>query len=104
MQKEQHNPSAAMLTTTTPTIEGITIQQYLGVVSAEVIIGANIFKDLLASLQDIVGGRSGTYERVLNEARTDALNHLMQRASKFGANAIAGIDFDYETVGAAEVC
>ncbi|MBD0333710.1 MAG: heavy metal-binding domain-containing protein [Chitinophagaceae bacterium] len=89
-----------MITTTTPSVEGKTIQQYFGVVSAEVIIGANIFKDILGGLRDIIGGRSGTYERVLDEARINALNELIQKSNRFGANAIVGIDFDYETIGA----
>lgn len=89
-----------MITTTTTVIEGRPVQQYLGVVSAEVIIGANILKDFLGGLRDIVGGRSGTYERVLEEARTNALRELTERAGKLGANAVIAIDFDYETIGA----
>ncbi|MBD0333203.1 MAG: YbjQ family protein, partial [Chitinophagaceae bacterium] len=89
-----------MVTTTTPSVEGRAIEQYLGVVSAEVIIGANLIKDFIAGLQDFFGGRSGAYERVLDEARTNALNELIQKANRIGANAIVGIDFDYETIGA----
>lgn len=88
-----------MLLTTTNNIEGHTIQQYIGVVTAETIIGANIFKDLFAGIRDIVGGRSGTYERVIEEARTSALRELEQRATQIGANAVVGIDLDFETVG-----
>jgi len=88
-----------MITTTTPNIEGKAIQQYLGVVSSEVIIGANIIKDFLGGLRDFVGGRSGTYERVLEEARTEALKELTQKAAQLNANAVVGIDFDYETIG-----
>jgi uncharacterized protein YbjQ (UPF0145 family) len=88
-----------MITTTTPSIEGKSIEQYLGVISAEVIIGANIIKDFMAGLQDFFGGRSGTYERVLDEARTNAMTELVQKAQSINANAIVGIDFDYETVG-----
>jgi uncharacterized protein YbjQ (UPF0145 family) len=88
-----------MLLTTTPTIEGRPIQQYLGVVTAETIIGANIFKDLFAGIRDIVGGRSGTYERVIEEARQSALTELQQKAQNMGANAVVGIDLDFETVG-----
>lgn len=89
-----------MITTTTNNIEGRPVQQYLGLVSAESIIGANIFKDLFAGIRDIVGGRSATYERVIDEARKNALNELVQKAQSLGANAIIGIDLDFETVGA----
>ena len=89
-----------MITTTTSTIEGRPIQQYLGIVSAESIIGANIFKDLFAGIRDIVGGRSATYEKVIEEARTNAMNELVQKGQTIGANAIIGIDLDFETVGA----
>jgi uncharacterized protein YbjQ (UPF0145 family) len=89
-----------MITTTTPSVEGHRIEQYLGVVSSEVIIGANIIKDIFAGLRDILGGRSATYERVLDEAKQSALAELEQRASAMGANAIVGIDLDFETVGA----
>jgi uncharacterized protein YbjQ (UPF0145 family) len=89
-----------MITTTTPNIEGRSIEQYLGVVSSEVIIGANFFKDILGGLRDILGGRSSTYERVLEEARQNALNELVGKAQRMGANAVVGIDLDFETVGA----
>ncbi len=89
-----------MITTTTPNIEGKNIQQYYGVVSAEVIIGANFFKDILGGLRDIFGGRSGTYEKVLDEAKQNAMQELIQKAQSFGANAVVGIDLDFETVGA----
>jgi uncharacterized protein YbjQ (UPF0145 family) len=88
-----------MLLTTTPTIEGKPIQQYIGIVTAETIIGANIFKDIFAGIRDIVGGRSGTYERVIEEARTSALAELQQKAQNMGANAVVGVDLDFETVG-----
>mgnify|MGYP001231963338 FL=1 len=88
-----------ILQTTTPSIEGKPIQQYLGIVTAEAIIGANIFKDLFAGIRDIVGGRSGTYERVIEEARRNALDELSQKAMQMGANAIVGIDLDFETIG-----
>jgi len=88
-----------MITTTTNNIEGKPVQQYLGVVSSESIIGANIFKDLFAGIRDIVGGRSGTYERVIDEARTNAMNELIKKAGAMGANAVIGIDLDFETVG-----
>ena len=88
-----------MITTTTHHIEGKPVLQYLGVVSAESIIGANIFKDLFAGLRDIVGGRSVTYEKVIEEARTNAMNEMVQKAQALGANAVIGIDLDFETVG-----
>lgn len=88
-----------MLLTTTNLIEGKPIQQYLGIVTAETIIGANIFKDIFAGIRDIVGGRSGTYERVIEEARTNALRELETKAQQMGANAVVGIDLDFETVG-----
>src|SRR5687768_16298558 len=88
-----------MLLTTTPTVEGKPIQQYIGSVTAEAIIGANIFKDLFAGIRDIVGGRSGTYERVIEEARQNALVELQQKAQQLGATAVVGIDLDFETVG-----
>ena len=89
-----------MLLTTTNLIEGKPIEQYLGIVTAETIIGANIFKDLFAGIRDIVGGRSGTYERVIEEARTSALKELEMKAQQMGANAVVGVDLDFETVGA----
>ena len=88
-----------MLLTTTNLIEGKPIQQYLGIVTAETIIGANIFRDIFAGIRDIVGGRSGTYERVIEEARTSALKELEMKAQQTGANAVVGIDLDFETVG-----
>ena len=89
-----------MILTTTPTIEGQPIKQYLGIVTGETIIGANAIKDFMAGLTDFFGGRSSTYEKVLIEAKDSALAELQQRASQKGANAIVGIDLDYETVGA----
>ena len=89
-----------MLMTTTNTIEGRRILEYKGLVAGEAILGANLFKDLFASIRDIVGGRSSSYEKVLNDARQTALADLSDRASALGANAIVGIDIDYETVGA----
>lgn len=88
-----------MILTTTNTIENRTVSQYLGIVSSETIIGANIIKDIFASIRDIVGGRSGSYERVLKEAKETALFELEQRAKQMGADAVIGIDLDYETVG-----
>ena len=89
-----------MLLTTTPTIEGRPIREYLGIVTAESIIGANIVKDLFAGIRDIVGGRSGTYERVIEEARMTALHELEAKAAQLGASAVVGIDLDFETIGA----
>lgn len=89
-----------MILTTTGTIEGKTIREYKDIVFGETIIGANIFKDLLASIRDIVGGRSGSYERVIIEARETSLREIQDSASKLGANAIIGIKVDYETLGA----
>jgi uncharacterized protein YbjQ (UPF0145 family) len=89
-----------MLLTTTNTIETHQIKAYLGIVTGETIIGANIFKDLFAGIRDIVGGRSGSYERVLREAKETALKEMEEQAYKLGASAIIGIDLDYETVGA----
>jgi|SRR6476469_1411877 len=88
-----------MILTTTNQIEGQPVQQYLGIVTAETIIGANIFKDIFAGLRDIVGGRSGTYERVIAEAKDSAIKELTQKANALGANAIIGVDLDFETVG-----
>lgn len=89
----------AMLVTTTPIIEGKTIITYYGIVSGETIIGANVFRDLFASIRDIVGGRSGAYEEVLRKAKETALLEMQQQAAALGANAVIGVDLDYETVG-----
>ena len=88
-----------MILTTTNTIETHEIKEYLGIVTGETIIGANIFKDLFASIRDVVGGRSGSYERVLKEAKEIALNEMSEQARQRGASGIIGIDLDYETVG-----
>ncbi|MBP3943507.1 heavy metal-binding domain-containing protein [Sphingobacteriaceae bacterium WQ 2009] len=88
-----------MLLTTTPTIEGQAVTQYLGIVSSEVIIGANVIKDAFAGLRDFFGGRSGAYERVYQEARTEALRELEQRAAALGAQAVIGVHLDFQTVG-----
>ncbi|MBP9186753.1 MAG: heavy metal-binding domain-containing protein [Bacteroidia bacterium] len=89
-----------MLLTTTNNIEGRKVKQYIGIVTGEVILGANLFKDFFASIRDIVGGRSGSYEKVLKEAKDNALRELTEKAQAVGANAIIGIDLDYETLGA----
>ena len=87
-----------MIFSTTNSLEGKTINQYLGVVSGEVILGANIFKDLFAGIRDIVGGRSGAYEKSLQDARSAAFTEIKEKAEKLGANAVVGIDIDYETI------
>ena len=89
-----------MILSTTPQIEGHPIREYKGVVTGETMIGANAFKDFFAGIRDIVGGRSGSYEKVLREAKDTSLQEMMQRAQALGANAIVGIDLDYETIGA----
>lgn len=89
-----------MIVTTTHTIEGRPVQQYLGVVTGEVIVGANMFRDLFASIRDIVGGRSGSYEDVLARARMQALEEMKQFAHGLGGNAVVGVDLDYEVLGA----
>ena len=85
--------------TTTPSFEGRRVVWYLGIVHGEAIVGANIFRDLLASVRDVVGGRSGAYENVLGDARGSALDEMAAAAAKLGANAVVGIDLDYETLG-----
>jgi len=89
-----------MIVTTTPSIEGKKIVEYKGIVSSEVIVGVNLVKDLFASITDIFGGRSGTYENELIRAREEALQELQNRAAILGANAVVGIDIDYEVLGA----
>ena len=89
-----------MIMTTTHTIEGRQISKYFGVVTGEAILGANIFKDIFAGIRDIVGGRSASYERELQEARRLAFTEMEEKARRVGANAIIGIDIDYETIGA----
>lgn len=88
-----------ILTTTTTSVEGRPVQDYLGIVTGEAILGANIFKDLFAGIRDIVGGRSGAYEEELRKARSIALEELGAAAEQLGANAVIGVDIDYETVG-----
>lgn len=88
-----------MLITTTSTIEGKRITRYCGVVAGEAILGANLFKDIFASIRDLVGGRSATYERELQRARDIAMEELQQKAREAGVNAIVGVDIDYEVLG-----
>ncbi len=88
-----------MVITTTPGIDGKRIKQYLGVVTGEAILGANIFRDFFAGIRDVIGGRSAAYEKELRRAREIALAEVKQAAEELGANAVVGIDLDYETVG-----
>ncbi len=88
-----------MIITTTHDIQGRTIREYLGVVTGEAVMGANLFRDLFAGIRDIVGGRSGSYEKELKRAREIAFAEIEQEASKLGANGIVGIDIDYEVLG-----
>lgn len=88
-----------MIVTTTALVEGRPVAQYHGIVAGEVIVGANIFRDLFASVRDIVGGRSGAYEDVLARARKEAMEEMQDAAAKLGANAVIGIDIDYEVLG-----
>ncbi len=88
-----------MILSTTPTLEGRAIREYKGIVVGEAILGANVFRDLFAGIRDIIGGRSGAYEKELAKAREIAFEELSERAEKLGANAVVGIDIDYEVVG-----
>lgn len=88
-----------MLVTTTNAIEGRRILEYKGLVAGEAILGANLFRDLFASIRDIVGGRAGSYEKVLNDARQTAIGEMTDKAAALGANAVIGVDLDYETIG-----
>jgi uncharacterized protein YbjQ (UPF0145 family) len=88
-----------MLVTTTPNIEGKKIIKYIGLVNGEAIIGANIVRDVLATIRDVVGGRSGAYEQSLREAKSIALREMMDQAQRLGAHAIIGVDLDFETIG-----
>ncbi|PRY39186.1 uncharacterized protein YbjQ (UPF0145 family) [Spirosoma oryzae] len=88
-----------MLITTTSSVEGKRITRYIGIVNGEAIIGANIVKDFFAGIRDVVGGRSGAYEQGLREAKSIALKEMTDQAIRLGANAIIGVDLDYETIG-----
>lgn len=88
-----------MIITTTHTVETHTVKEYVGIVTGETIIGANFFKDFFAGIRDIIGGRSGSYEKVLREAKEIALKEMQDRARELNADAILGVDLDYETVG-----
>ncbi|MGI6551163.1 MAG: YbjQ family protein [Syntrophomonadales bacterium] len=87
-----------MIITTTHNVEGRTIQRYLGLVAGEAIMGANVIRDLFASVTDIVGGRSGAYEAKLNQARNIAVDEMIEKARRLGADAVVGIDVDYEVI------
>lgn len=87
-----------MITTTTPSVEGKSITAYHGIVVGEAILGANVFRDLFAGITDIIGGRSGAYEEELAKARTVALEEMQDRARDLGANAVVGVDLDYEVI------
>jgi len=87
-----------MLVLTTPSIEGKRITKYLGLVSGEAILGANIFKDIFAGIRNIVGGRSAAYERELSKAKEIAIEEMMDQAKALGGNAVIGVDLDYETI------
>ena len=91
--------AGGIIVTTTPSVEGRPVQAYLGVVTGEVIIGANIFRDMFAAVRDIVGGRSAAYENALRSARRQAFQELEAEARELGANAIVGVDIDYEVLG-----
>ncbi|WP_092694525.1 heavy metal-binding domain-containing protein [Tranquillimonas rosea] len=87
-----------MIVTTTPTVEGRTITAYKGIVVGEAILGANVFRDFFAGITDVLGGRSGSYEKSLNEARETAIAELEERARAAGGNAVVGVDLDYEVI------
>ncbi|MCY3833520.1 MAG: heavy metal-binding domain-containing protein [Chloroflexi bacterium] len=89
-----------MIVTTTPSIEGQSVEAYLGIVSGEAVMGANMFKDIFAGIRDIVGGRSGAYEEELRRAKEIAVQEMQDNASRMGANAVLSVDLDYETIGA----
>jgi len=91
-----------MLVTTTQTVEGRRIVAYHGVVSGEAIFGANVIRDFFASIRDVVGGRSGSYEKVLRSGRDTALQDMIDEARRLGANAVVGVDIDYGAIGASE--
>jgi uncharacterized protein YbjQ (UPF0145 family) len=90
-----------MIVSTTPSLEGKTITEYKGLVTGETIIGANIFRDIFASIRDVVGGRSSSYEQVLREAKDIAVKEMKEAAQALGANGVVGVDLDYETLGSA---
>ncbi|TXC73564.1 heavy metal-binding domain-containing protein [Sphingorhabdus soli] len=88
-----------MIVTTTPSIDGRTVADYLGIVTGEVIVGANLFRDIFASITDLVGGRAGSYERVLERARKEAITEMVDKCKQLGGDALVGCDLDYEVLG-----
>ena len=88
-----------MIVTTTDSVEGRKVSQYLGIVSGDAIMGTNIFKDFFGSIRDIVGGRAGSYEKVLQDAKNEAIREMTERAADLGADAILAVDLDYEVIG-----
>lgn len=96
---QQNRGGQTVIITTTPSIEGKTITAYHGIVFGEVVLGMNVFKDMFSGLRDFFGGRSGTYEKGLADARHQCLAEMEQRAAKLGANAVVGVDVDYEVLG-----
>ena len=90
---------AQIVVTTTPSLEGRRIREYKGIVTGEAIVGANLFRDVFASIRDLVGGRSGSYEKVLQHAREAALTEMQTQAAERGADAVVGVDLDYEVLG-----
>ncbi len=96
---ENWKDASGIIVTTTPSVEGRPIQKYHGIVVGEVIVGANLFRDLFANIRDIVGGRSGSYERILADAREQAIAELQAECASRGGNAVVGIDLDYEVIG-----
>ena len=99
IQTEQPSEDCAVIITTTHSVEGRTIRDYKGVVAGEAILGANLFRDLFAGVRDIVGGRSGSYEASLRKAREIAFRELAEEAERLGADAVVGVDIDYEVIG-----
>ena len=87
-----------MIVTTTSTVEGQSVREYRGIVTGEAILGANVFRDIFAGITDIIGGRSGAYEKSLGEARETALTEMQDRAAAMGANGVIGVDLDYEVI------
>ena len=99
MASPWNRASGGMIVTTTALVEGRPVKDYLGIVTGEVIVGANLFRDMFAAITDVVGGRSGKYEEVLARARNEAIEELTEQARQLGANAVIGVDLDYEVLG-----
>ena len=93
------NKRKRMIVTTTPSVEGQSVEHYLGIVTGEAIMGANVFKDMFAGIRDIIGGRASHYEEELRQAKDLALQEMQDNASQLGANAVLGVDLDYEVIG-----